>query len=230
MRYFLALLCCLLLAFAGPANAAHYHSDEHIELEQVLAPPPAPGSAAQQADMAAVLADQASRSPTEIDAAQGDAQISIYRFADVLGEKFHTGALSKTEALFQAVGEDSRDIVSEAKDHWGRPRPFVINSDVHTIVQQPANGAYPSGHATFGYLTAILLANMIPEKADALYDRGRQYGQNRVVAGVHYPTDVEAGRITASIIANGLFNDSAFQHDFAAVKTELRQVLGYPDN
>ena len=50
------------------------------------------------------------------------------------------------------------------------------------------------------------------------------------MAGVHYPTDVEAGRITASVIAAGLFNDAAFQHDFATAKIELRQALGYPAN
>jgi acid phosphatase (class A) len=230
MNRLLSLVLILSLCFASAAQAAHYTADNHVDLATVLAPPPAPDSPAQQQDLNTVLADQASRTPAEASAAEADAQITIYRFADVLGDRFHPGALPKTEAFFQAVGEDSRDIVSAAKDHWGRPRPFVASPEVHPVVQEPGNGSYPSGHATFGYLTAIILADMIPEKADALFARGRQFGENRVIAGVHYPTDVEAGRITASVIANGLLSDAAFQHDFTAAKAELRQALGYPAN
>ncbi len=231
MRHRFAFAFGLLLCLATTgADAAYYAADDHLDLAGILAPPPVAGSAAQQQDMATVLADQAARTLEEIAQAQGDAQITIYRFADVLGDGFHSGSLPKTEALFQAVGEDSKDLVSAAKDHWQRPRPFVVSPNVHPIVQQPANGAYPSGHATFGYLTAILLSRMVPEKAAALFARGRQYGENRIVAGVHYPSDVESGRISASVIAAGLFNDPAFMKDFEAAKIELRQTLGYTAN
>ena len=165
----LAVALAASLCFANLAQAAYYAADEHIDLPAVLAPPPAVGSAAQQQDLDTVLADQANRTPAEIAAAQADAQITIYRFADVLGDKFQPGELAKTEAFFQSVGEDSRDLVSAAKDYWARPRPFVASPDVHPIVPQPGNGSYPSGHATFGYLTSILLARMVPEKADALF-------------------------------------------------------------
>jgi hypothetical protein len=37
---------------------------------------------------------------------------------------------------------------------------------------------------------------MVPEKASAIFDRAALYANNRAVAGVHYPTDVEAGRIS----------------------------------
>jgi acid phosphatase (class A) len=67
---------------------------------------------------------------------------------------------------------------------------------------------------------------MIPEKSRELFARGREYGDNRVVAGVHYPTDVEAGRLSATAIAAALMQSERFLHDFNEAKAELRQALG----
>ena len=50
-------------------------------------------------------------------------------------------------------------------------------------------------------MTAILLANMVPEKRGELFARGWDYGWSRVVGGVHFPTDIESGRIEATAMA-----------------------------
>jgi acid phosphatase (class A) len=75
-------------------------------------------------------------------------------------------------------------------------------------------------------MTAILLANMVPEKREALFARGWEYGRNRVVGGVHYPSDVEAGRIEATVLVSAMMQNPAFKTDFAASRAELRQVIG----
>jgi acid phosphatase (class A) len=86
--------------------------------------------------------------------------------------------------------------------------------------------SYPSGHAAFGALAAIILARMVPEKRDALYARGWDYGWSRVVAGVHAPSAVESGRIVAMLLAQALVGDARFEADLAAARAELRAVLG----
>jgi acid phosphatase (class A) len=63
---------------------------------------------------------------------------------------------------------------------------------------------------------------MVPEKATELYARGYQYGANRVIAGVHFPTDLEAGRMAATVIAAGLMQNPQFQSEFETAKAELR--------
>jgi acid phosphatase (class A) len=67
---------------------------------------------------------------------------------------------------------------------------------------------------------------MVPENAVAIFARGAEYAHNRVVAGVHFPTDVEAGRISASVIDNTLLHNPHFEADFAQAKTEVRAALG----
>lgn len=88
--------------------------------------------------------------------------------------------------------------------------------------------SYPSGHATVGAMMAILLAQMVPEQRSALFARGWEYGEARVISGVHFPTDVEAGRILGTMLIGFLQQDARFGTDLQAARRELRTVLGYP--
>jgi acid phosphatase (class A) len=210
------------------AAQGHYLSSDDADLTKLLAPPPERDSAAQQRDLAAVLEVQRERTPQEVAGGIADVQKSVFRFADVLGARFSEQNLPKTAALFKAVNSDAAMITSGAKVYFERARPFVVSSDVHPTVPSGEKGyyrSYPSGHATMGYLDAILLANMVPEKRAQLFARGRQFGENRVVDGVHYPTDIEAGRLDATVIAAALMHNSKFNADFNAAREELYRVL-----
>jgi acid phosphatase (class A) len=214
---------------AAQAKEATYIDAQQIPLGTLLAPPPEDGSARQQADLAAVLTVQCSRKPEEVERAKADVVKSVFRFADVLGPGFNEANLPKTTALFQAASEDAALVAKSGKQYFNRARPFVASSDVHPTVPEKQSGAYdsyPSGHATFGYMSAILLAQMVPEKRAALFTRGREYGENRVVDGVHYPSDVEAGRIDGTLVAAALMANPKFQQAFAAAKAEVRAALG----
>jgi acid phosphatase (class A) len=214
---------------AAQAKEATYIDAQQIPLGTLLAPPPEDGSARQQADLAAVLTVQRSRTPEEVERAKADVVKSVFRFADVLGPGFNEANLPKTTALFQAASEDAALVAKSGKQYFNRARPFVASSDVHPTVPEKQSGAYdsyPSGHATFGYMSAILLAQMVPEKRAALFTRGREYGENRVVDGVHYPSDVEAGRIDGTLVAAALMANPKFQQAFAAAKAEVRAALG----
>ena len=60
-----------------------------------------------------------------------------------------------------------------------------------------------------------------PAAAVNLQNRGLAYGESRAVCGVHYPSDVEAGRIVGATIVTRLKADPAFQADFAKAKVEF---------
>ena len=76
--------------------------------------------------------------------------------------------------------------------------------------------------------TAILLAKMIPEKRYELFERDREYGKNRILIGEHFPRDIRAGEIAATVITHALMEKPAFMRDLEVARVELRQVLGYP--
>lgn len=228
-----SLLALLLIVASSTSQAlqpqeATYINAQQIPLGTLLAPPPADGAPAQQADLAAVLQVQSSRTPEQVERAKADIVKSVFRFADVLGPTFNEANLPKTAALFRAASEDAALIAKSGKQSFKRARPFVASSEVHPTVpgkQSDAYDSYPSGHATFGYMSAILLAQMVPEKRGALFARGREYGENRVVDGVHYPSDVEAGRIDGTLVAAALMASPEFQKAFAAARAEVRAAL-----
>jgi acid phosphatase (class A) len=219
----------LVLATQAPALAAEatFVTPDRLDLTKLLAPPPAPDSEQQKRDLADVLAVQQARTPAQSARALADATAGAFGFADVLGPNFNAQRVPAVAALFQKIGGDAAVAFSAGKDIWNRPRPFVVSADVHPVGDRPGGSSYPSGTSTFGYLTGIILANMVPEKATALFARGREFGDDRIILGVHFPSDVEAGRLAATALAAVLFNDAAFMKQFAEAKTELRQALGF---
>jgi acid phosphatase (class A) len=217
-----------LLGYATQAASTYYIDPSQVDLVHILAPPPTPESDEGKADLAAVLAAQSSRTDSEVRSAQADAEQSVFRFADVLGPEFRPENLPFTTIFFKNVRSDDDQAVAMAKSFFDRPRPFVADPAVRPVVEQPANASYPSGHSTFAYVNAILLADMVPEKTAAIFKRAAIFARNRVVAGVHYPTDIEAGRIAGSVIDNVFLHDPRFLADFAKARAEVRQALGLP--
>ena len=65
---------------------------------------------------------------------------------------------------------------------------------------------------------------MVPEKRAAIMTRARQYGDNRVVAGIHYPSDIEMGRIAGSVISQQLSQQQDFQQQYRQARDELRRA------
>jgi len=225
----LAALVLVVINGTGFAYDASYLSTQQLDLSKILAPSPPANSELQKQDMGDVLRLQEARTPAEAERAVADNEPTLGRIAgEVFGENAAALSSPKFSTFAERVNQDTRAIFFASKDVWNRPRPFTANAEVKPIGQLPTTGSYPSGHATRGYLVAILLSNMIPEKSNELFARGREYGDNRVVAGVHYPTDVEAGRLSATAIAAALMQNERFVKDFNEAKAEFRQALGLP--
>lgn len=225
----LALLSLMLLI--GQSALADGAGPNHagIELSNLLPPPPAAGSAAATQDLQAVLAVQRSRTPAEQSAAKADMERSVFRFADVLGPSMQAATLPKTAAFFERVADFDKAEVKDAKFYWRRLRPPVTSDQVHPLSKEkPDDWSYPSGHSTFGYTTAVLLANMVPEKRAEIFARADLYAQHRVVMGVHFPSDVEAGRLAGTVIGAQLMHQADWQAGYQAARAELRAALHLP--
>ncbi|MDR3435202.1 phosphatase PAP2 family protein [Telmatospirillum sp.] len=235
LRFIVVFLLFLLAARPGLAAAGefHYVTTATVDLTLLLAPPPAPDSPAERADLDTVIAASKSRSAAEAEGALADGTISVLRFADVLGEGFSVDRLPFALPLFAQVASDTHGIVASAKVGFDRLRPSVVDNRVALLrkdveaggAQHHRSGSYPSGHATFAYVSAVLLAGMVPEKASEIYGRAADYAHNRLIAGTHYPTDIDAGRIAGTVIANVLLHDPVFLDAYAKARVEVRHAL-----
>ena len=123
-------------------------------------------------------------------------------------------------------------------DSYGNSRPFQTEPTIIPIVgpdyfNVPSNNlvysrgplmnlvdspSFPSGHTTYGYTGAILLAILVPERYQQMVVRGAEYGNDRILVGAHYAMDVIGGRTLALYdMAHMLANDPAYvNQDFQA--------------
>jgi len=206
-----------------------YLSQPPLNFAAVVPPPPAAGSAADKADLAAVHAAQASRTAKQIAAAKhDDAEEDIFIYATVLGDRFNEQALPLTAALSRHVRNEAGTVSPSLKELWGRPRPFVTDKTVHAICEQKIEPSYPSGHSMVSYLEAFTLAQMVPEHASEILARASDYAHNRVICGVHYPSDTEASRLASMAEFGALSTSPKFQEELSAARKELRTALNLP--
>jgi len=221
-------LVALLLsggAFAKDGEAPFLPPDA-VDLAAMLPPPPAQDGPVTKAEIAEIHRAASAASPAETEQATADSKEEVFLFAAIMGPNFTPEQLPLTTKFFAAVGDTEGEFVGPAKKSFGRPRPPLADPTITTCEKLKPSGAYPSGHSTFGYLQAIVLAQMVPEKREAIFRRAAEFGQHRVVCGVHYPSDVEAGKLSAFAIGAALLKNAAFQQQFAPAKAELRKALG----
>jgi acid phosphatase (class A) len=224
-----ATLLALILVLASPVAAADkpYVTAVEFDVTAFLARPVAAGSDADKAQIAHVIAVQKAASPERIALAAADAEESIFdMYTRTFGGGFNAQALPKTAHMFARVGESEDATVDAAKPFFGRVRPFLASPDVKPLIKQSKSGAYPSGHTTRVTAVAIILTSMAPEKRDIIWTRAEEYAQSRVVGGMHFKEDLDAGYRVGSALAATLMANSEFKADYPDVKAEIRAAIG----
>ena len=198
-RQFLFSAVCIaaLLSGAAPVISGEppYLMDKQLDLRRMLPPPFAAGSPEDRAEQEAVIAAQKSASPERIKLADEDAEESVFdMYTRTLGPAFVRANLPKASIFFDRVGDSEDAVVDPAKPYYGRVRPFLADpTRIKVLIKSTKSGAYPSGHSTRVTMTAIILADMLPEKRAILWARAEEYMWSRVISGMHYPAGPGGG-------------------------------------
>ncbi|MBH9551636.1 phosphatase PAP2 family protein [Inhella gelatinilytica] len=204
------------------------YTDGSSRPEAWLPPAPAPDSPADRDDVNAVLARQKGDAARR-ESAELDAKWLYDRFAPVLGVDIRRDKLPALVHLLNRSVRESTTPTFAAKKTHARLRPHQRLALDHVCglsgASQPDPDAtqrtsYPSGHATFGWVTALVLARVVPERAPALLQRGAEYADSRVVCGLHFPSDVEAARQLATAVVTRLDLHPEFQQDLQRARAE----------
>lgn len=82
---------------------------------------------------------------------------------------------------------------------YHRPRPFVVHS-VHQLITDNEY-SFPSGHATFFFALAMAVYFYNKKWGMGLFIAGALMTVSRVIAGVHYPSDIIGGLFIGIAIA-----------------------------
>jgi acid phosphatase (class A) len=100
---------------------------------------------------------------------------------------------------------------------------WSCDEDVKKPVDRPLR-SYPSGHSTMGFSVGIVLAHLMPEKAQAILARAADYAYSREVCGDHYHADIEASHTLGTAIGIELLNSVKLKPMIEASKAELRSA------
>jgi acid phosphatase (class A) len=228
MKKTVATLSILVLLCAPAAAREGFVTPEQSHPLEILATPPAPHSPTSDAELAelhrienARTAEQAARAKAD------DDNQTIFLYRTVFGEKFTKENLPAVEALGARLKADESANTGAAKDAFHRIRPYNVDKTLHPVCKtKTKDDSYPSGHTTVGYLMGLALIDIAPERRDEILARADDYGHNRLVCGVHFPSDVAAARLVAYAVHAIMELNPAYRKDIAAARTELRNALG----
>jgi len=71
---------------------------------------------------------------------------------------------------------------------------------------------------------ALALAEIAPDRSDAVLGRGYAFGMSRVVCRAHWKSDVEAGRTVGAATVSRLHADPTFVAQMAEARKEIARA------
>lgn len=219
----------LLFATAAPILAdTAYLTTNSFDSVSLLPPPPARGSAEEAADLATVRAVFNGRTDAEKTRAMKDSGLAFSLFQPAVGPTIDLQNLPKTKALLEKVKKEIGGLIDAPKNHYKRTRPYQIDDQLVLGKPEPSF-SYPSGHSTRGTVYSLVIAELFPDKKDAILTIGRDIGWDRVLIGKHFPTDVFAGRVLGYAIVRQLHSSTLFEHDLEQAMAEIRDAEHHVD-
>ena len=231
----LFVVCGAMTVFAGQDEQnghAYFTQSELPNMVNFLPPPPEFESSRFAADQTQYLwgirqRQNQERAEMAIRDAVYGMQTIIDEFCPILGLMITKEGTPELYTLLQDVGATCDSISNRAKEKYMRTRPFVYYNQQTLVPEQEEshinNGSYPSGHTVLGWTMALLLSDINPTVADALLARGYEYGQSRVIAGYHWQSDVDAGRLGGSVLYAKLQGNERFREQLAKAQQEFRE-------
>lgn len=111
----------------------------------------------------------------------------------VLEEKMNAAAAARAYALLGAAGYDAFIASQDGKFTYWYLRPAQLDTTLVPLFPAPNFPSYPSNHSTLSTARAEILAHLFPERADAIRALGKEAGDSRIWAGIHYEMDNREG-------------------------------------
>ena len=160
-------------------------------------PPAYEGSAQAIKDELAKVLDKAALRPDRLSEILTQVANPYAYFSMVLN--LQPGRHRHTFELMAMLFALTDKVVMQFKHFFRIRRPADRSQLVQPVLLTPSHGSYPAGHAVQSNLVAAVLKTLVGAGAtsDAFVQLTRladRIGENRVIAGVHYPADIDAGK------------------------------------
>lgn len=174
------------------------------------APPSAWGTIAWRAELRAVQAAVAARTPEQAAAvhrwAGGPGTVTpaglwveIAREL-IVRDRLDSVRAGRTLALTTIAMSDGFVCCWDAKFAYWTARPITADPSLDVLIPTPPFPSYTSGHSTISAAAATVLGGLFPNDTDVLAAKARQAKDSRLWAGIHFPADNETGATGGRLI------------------------------
>jgi membrane-associated phospholipid phosphatase len=213
----------LAVETVGPPSHAYLSPEATPDGVRILPSPPAVGSPVAIADHQVFAGTRRLQGLPRWKVATSDVDTGPFEhFACALGAKLTPQTAPALARLLDRA--ESSGVVDPVKEFYRSPRPFIGNAAPicqAKTAHLAANGDYPSGHTANGWMEALILAELAPDRATEILTRGRAFGESRLICGAHSLSAVEAGWLAGAAATAALHGSAEFRADMDAARIEM---------
>lgn len=225
VRWFLTVAAIMLAGCADYSPFAHhYYLDEESIPVAVIGTPIQPKTTEWKKQIQAVIAAQKNARKDALEQARIEhTQLTSDIFVTIANPKLTRQNAPHTFQLLDHVKEDCMDTSAALKEHWKIPRPYLTDARVKPLLQNPStSSSFPSSHTACSKVVADILSDLYPHKRKELLSRAEQSGYYRMILGLHYPHDLQAGKKLARAFYEKLKQLESFKRDLRNASTERK--------
>ncbi|PIP91432.1 MAG: hypothetical protein COW01_03505 [Bdellovibrionales bacterium CG12_big_fil_rev_8_21_14_0_65_38_15] len=202
----------IVLFLAISISVPSFASDEKLkvgwfskdQIRQIVGDYPAPGSAEEAYDYQVLLEYQKTRTEAECEEAAAEKTPTLKSmFGSLLTKKEMRRVWPHFIEAYATVGLNS----AISKKLFDRPRPFNANPEIVPCIPLATSKAYPSGHTMIARVFARMLSDFYPDRENEFMQRADEVALNRIIGGVHHPSDIVAGKKLGDAIYESLIKD-----------------------
>ena len=173
-------------------------------------PPPLPGSARFTTDLSELRQLSASRNAAQADTARywateaPSSRWEVFMENEIARHRLGPMYAARALALASVAMSDAMIACWDAKFHYWLERPITADTTLRTAFSTPPFPSYPSGHSTQSAAAAEVFAYLFPDMASYYHDKADEASRSRVLAGIHYRFDIEAGESLGAKIGDAI--------------------------
>lgn len=202
----------------SPAKISYLREDLYPVLKQHVAEFPTANSAAQKQDEKELFKMQKSRTEKDCERARSEVEVSLQSFYGKPYGQLDEKQVAALEPLFSKLRYEVGAYIGQVKRGYSRLRPYDYLSNLKPCVSKEKSLAYPSGHATLAEVYARVLQDIFPMQAASLNQRSREISRDRVLGGVHHPSDIESGHKMGEYLYAELLKSEMYKSDIEKYK------------
>lgn len=226
----LALILCFAYGFAQDPGVVHHpvpkepiylKASWYDTLKSQVSHPPQKDSAEQRWDEEELAKAQKNRTPKDCERAKSEIFVSLKNFFGSAHGLLDDSTTEQLSPFFEQLRNDGDFFIQKLKQEFPRERPFLYVRGIEPCVAKEVTGAYPSGHAVLSKLYSLVLIDLFPKLKGKLEARANLIAQDRVLSGMHHPSDIEAGKKAGVLVFEELKKSKKFQDDLKKIKSDL---------